>query len=372
MQEQMEFDIIIVGGGGAGLMAGRELGKRGLKTLIIDRKSDLLDFTFNTLGSFMNIDDFGLTENVIARKVKSVILYSKHFKRVVTCEGSVLDKRKLHEELLNTINTDYVTVLTDTAIKAFTLTESGDIASITDQHGSTYTATYFIDATGVSGFFSKAFGLQEKKPRLGSGVEYNVKYKGKTDEAHMLIGKMYEGGYGWIFPLQNDRAIIGFGSFDDLVLKELKKRLDTIIAMPHIARLVEKDTDKPEGGNVPVTPVLDKFVHHNLVCIGDSVSQINPIVGEGYKFIFESVLFAVDAIEKALRNQDRNFLTEYEENWKKRFLSNYQFSKYLQDKVFRFSKSDFLVDMGVLYLKYKKDEKVLKVISGEYNRDSHN
>lgn len=364
----MEYDIIIVGAGGAGLMSGRELGKRGLKTLIIDRKSDLLDFSFNTLGSFMDIDDFGLTENVVARKVDSVILYSRHFKRVVTCAGSVLDKRRLHEELLNSMDTEYVTVLPGTAIKSYALSETGEIASVTDQHGNTFNAKYFIDATGVNGFFSKALGLQEKKPRLGSGVEYNVRYKGKTNEAHLLIGKMYEGGYGWIFPLQDDRAIIGFGTFDDLVLKELKKRLDKIIALPHIAQLIEKDTDKSEGGSVPVTPVPEKFVHHNLICVGDSVSQINPIVGEGYKFIFESALFAADAIERAFRNQDLLYLKEYEENWKQRFSKNYRFAKYLQDKVFRYSKSDFLVNMGMLYLKCKKDEKVLKVISGEYNR----
>ncbi len=34
---------------------------------------------------------------------------------------------------------------------------------------------------------------------------------------------MYQGGYGWIFPLKNDRAIIGFGTFDENIVKDLKE-----------------------------------------------------------------------------------------------------------------------------------------------------
>ena len=45
------YDVIIVGGGTAGLMLAKELGKFKHKTLVIDRKNNLLHFSFNTLGS---------------------------------------------------------------------------------------------------------------------------------------------------------------------------------------------------------------------------------------------------------------------------------------------------------------------------------
>ena len=71
--------------------------------------------------------------------------------------------------------------------------------------------------------------------------------------------------------------------------------------MPNIKKLVEKDNEKVEGGSIPITPVIDKFIHQNLVCVGDSVSQVNPVVGEGYKFIFESAIMASKAISKSLQ-----------------------------------------------------------------------
>ena len=77
---------------------------------------------------------------------------------------------------------------------------------------------------------------------------------------------------------------------------------------------------------------------------------------------------AVNALEKAIQNNDRNYINEYEENWNKRFLDNYKFAKYGQGRILRYSKSDFLIDMGVLFLKTKSNDSVLKVIAGEYTR----
>ena len=59
-----------------------------------------------------------------------------------------------------------------------------------------------------------------------------------------------------------------------------------IIELPEIKKIVTLDRSKVEGGSIPITPVIEKFVLNNLVCVGDSVSQVNPIAGEGYKFIF--------------------------------------------------------------------------------------
>lgn len=363
-----KFDVIIIGAGGAGLMAARELGKLQYKTLLIDRKSDLLEFPFNTLGSFIDLNQFGLSENVVAQPINKAILYSKHFKRVVDVGVYILDKRKLHEELILSFDSNYVEILADTAIKKANTDENGRILSISDAKENQYFADIFIDATGLVGVLSKEMGLQQRKSTLAIGVEYNVKYKGNPQEAHLLIGKTYQGGYGWIFPLKDNRAIIGFGTYDDLIVKELKKRLDKIINLPQISKLVEKDTEKSEGGSLPLTEVLDKFVLQNLVCIGDSVSQVNPIVGEGYKFIFESAIMAVKSIDAALKSKDLSQLETYEKEWKNRFHENYVFAKKAQRKIFKFSKSDFLVDLAMLYLKVKPNEKVMKVLAGEYNR----
>jgi len=361
------YDVIIVGAGGAGLMLARELGKQQCKTLLLDRKDNLLEFSFNTLGSFMKPSDFGLSNNVVAQDIDKAVIHSKRFKEKIYVDCCILDKKIVHEELLAAIDNRYVTIKLEVAVTDITTDKKGNYTSITDKKGNTYNAKIFVDASGNSRVFSKKKGLINKDIVFATGVEYNVEYIGDVKEAHFMIGKDYQGGYGWIFPLKNNRAIIGFGSYEKEIIKDLKNRLNAIIKLPNISKIVVKDTEKVEGGSIPLTPVIDTFVDRNLVCVGDSVSQVNPIAGEGYKFIFEAAIMASKAILKSLENNNFKDLYEYENNWRARFLDNYKRSKVAQDRIYKLSKYDLLIDVGMLLLKMRSNAKNLATFSGEYN-----
>lgn len=364
------YDVVIVGAGTAGLMLARELGKQKRKTLVLDRKTNLLEFSFNTLGSFINLDDFDLTENVVAQKIDTCTFHSKNITRRVKGEAYILDKKKLHEELLETINDEFVTFELGVHIKSFSKNDDGLYTAVIDKNDNKYQGKIFVDASGTNAVISKEIGLRDKKVQLATGVEYNVKYLGKPNEVHLMVGKIYQGGYGWIFPLKNERAIIGFGSFDNHVIKELKHRLNLILEIPKIAKLIEKDNEKVEGGSIPLTPVLDKFIDKNMICVGDSVSQVNPIVGEGYKFIFEAAIMAAKALDKTLDSDNLDDLSAYESEWKSRFLENYKRSKKAQDKLFRYSKKDHLMDFGLLLMRLRSDKRMIRSLSGEYGLES--
>ena len=105
------------------------------------------------------------------------------------------------------------------------------------------------------------------------------------------------------------------------------------------------------------------------MCVGDSVSLVHPIVGEGYKFIFEAVLIASKAIEKSFKNRDLNYLLEYESNWKKRFLLNYKHSKRSQARLFKYSQNNSVTDFIVFISKFLLDKRAIKTLSGEYGLD---
>jgi len=362
------YDVVIIGAGTAGLFLARELGKMKRKTLVLDRKANLLDFSFNTLSSFINLKDFDLTEDVVAQKLDRAILYSKNFKRTVKGKAYILDKGKIHKELLAAIDPDYVSIQLQVNIKELSKHQTGEFKTAIDKKGKQYSGKIFVDASGTNGIISKQVGLQNKKTKLATGVEYNVKYQGQPNEGHLFIGKQYQGGYAWIFPLQNQRAILGFGTFDNSIVKDLKARLHTILELPNIKKLVLKDNDIAKGGSIPLTPVLDKFVIENLVCVGDSVSQVNPIAGEGYKFIFEAAQMASKAIDTSLNKNDLTKLTSYESEWKYRFLLSYKRAKYSQLKLFRYSKNDILMDFLMLMAKLRSNSSIQKSLSGEFSK----
>lgn len=362
-----KYDVVIVGAGTAGLMLARELGRKNHKTLLLDRKKDLLQFAFNTLGSFMKVEDFGFSENVIAQKIDTAVMYSKNFKHHIKGDAFILDKKLVHKELLDSLEMNYVTIQLETNIKNISKNSSNKYTYVEDKNGNKYEAKIFVDASVTAGVFSKNEGLREKNVAIGPGVEYNVKCLGKPNEAHLYFGKEFNCGYGWIFPLKNNRAIIGFGSVNPTMFKNLKNTLNEIIESPRIKKLVIKDNDIIEGGTLPFTSVLDQFVKQNLVCVGDSVSQVNPIVGEGYKFIFEAAIMASNAISKSLNQDSLEYLFEYEDVWKKRFLANYHRSKKAQERVVKLSSSDFLSDLAMLILlKLRPNKKNVNSLSGEY------
>lgn len=365
-----KYDVVIVGAGTAGIILARELAKNKRKVLLLDRKKNLLEFSFNTLGSFIDLEQFDLSRDVVAQDIDTICFHSKRMKRKLKSDLYILDKKKVHKEIINSIDKNYVTFLTDVHIKDINKDRNGNFISVVDRNKNEYSGTIFVDASGTNGIISKKVGLIAKKTKLATGVEYNVQYLGKPNEGHLLIGKVYQGGYGWIFPLKNKRAIIGFGTFDDEIVKDLKNRLHKILELPKIKKLVKKDNDKVEGGSIPITPVLEKFVMHNLVCVGDSVSQVNPIVGEGYKFIFEAALMVSKAIHKSLDKADLKYLKEYELDWKNRFSANYNRSKKSQDRFFKYSQKNLLMDYILLISKFIPDERAVKSLSGEYGLES--
>lgn len=362
------YDIIVVGAGGAGLMTARTLGDKGMEVLLIDRKKDLLNLPFKTLGSFIDLQEFNLSENVVASKITKATIYSKHFNRSGYGHAYILDKVQLHTELLNSINRKKVKVLLGTSINELVYGPNGYITSVLDDKGQIFSAKIFVDATGLAGVLSKKVGLQDKEMKVAVGLEYNVAYKGNSNEAHFFIGKDFEGGYGWIFPLKNKRAIIGFGSFDNLVMQELKKRLDNMLNNQNIKKLVDKDNDDIQGGTIPITDVKCNFVINNLACVGDSVSQVNPVVGEGYRYMFKASRLVADAIESALKNNNISLLNQYNINWINEYYERYKIAKKLQRLLDKFSKSNSLIDLGILFLKTKRNRTVEKLFAGEFSK----
>ena len=89
-----KYDVVIVGGGTAGLILARELGKFKRKTLVIDRKPNLLEFSFNTLGSFINLNDFDLSTKVVAQEIDTIAFHSQNIKKRIKSNLYVLDKKK--------------------------------------------------------------------------------------------------------------------------------------------------------------------------------------------------------------------------------------------------------------------------------------
>ena len=361
------FDVVIIGAGCAGLMTAQLAAKQNLSVALLDRKKDLLDLSFLTLGSFMDINKYGLSEKVIASKITKGSFFSKKISvSKVAHNVAIIDKTQLHRELLEKCEENGVTIYKNSLISDVVFDDSGAVASVGDKNNTRYKGQIYIDATGTSGLLSRMLGLQEKTFPLAVGLEYDVAYTGDPHEVIFFIGPEYAGGYGWIFPLGNNRAIVGFGTFNPTIRSNLKQGLSAIIEDKRVKKFIEIDDQTTYGGNIPITAVNTTMYKNNVVCVGDSVSQVNPLVGEGYKFIMDSAIIAVDAILKALSANDLSLLKNYENEWKQANKVHYLNSKKLQTLLANSHQYSLLTDIGLLFLKLKRAKTVSRIVSGQF------
>ncbi len=360
------YDVVIIGAGCAGLNLAQKLGEFGLRVCLVDSRINLLNVPFHTLGSFLNLKEVGLPESVVAEKITECSFYSKNRHFTKKASSKILNKMRIHEELLKRAIDNNVAIKASTTIVSAEFGAGGMLNLVKDENGKVYKASVFVDASGAHGFLSKRIGLQDKKLKLAEGVEYNVKYFGPEHRAYLFIGSAFSGGYGWIFPVGNGRAIVGYGTFNKKMFDQLKQKLDGMVSSSPVKELVQKDNDKFNGYSLPVTSVKNKFVSKNIVCVGDSVSQVNPLVGEGYRFILKSGLIAAKYVQQAIANKNLELLKGYEVEWNEKFYSIYKKSKKLQRLANLASKSDLLCDMATWIMSKWPDEKFERALAADF------
>ncbi len=361
-----ESDVLVVGGGVAGLHVAHLMAGSGVRVRLLEAKPDLLHFSFKTLGSFLEPEKYGFSRKIVASELTSMVFHSRWIHTRKHGPARILDKAQVHRELLEKCQSNGVDVLAGTSIKNVRQDPDGQLTGVIDQHGTEHTARLYVDCSGGKAVLTHRYGLMDKHPQFALGVEYNVRYKDRQDCAHLFYGENFREGYGWIFPLGGERAIVGFGSLQQKPAgMSLRQFFERILALPVITNLIEKDNDDIQGGAFPISDVKTKFFSGNVVGIGDSVSQGSPLLGEGYRFILEAASIAAPHLISYLANGDQQDLQRYEREWNDTYAQLFHRHKKLQRLALRGSRNDLLADTLSLMMKTKRSKTFGKLISGD-------
>ncbi|MEE8358895.1 MAG: NAD(P)/FAD-dependent oxidoreductase, partial [Candidatus Hydrothermarchaeales archaeon] len=121
-------------------------------------------------------------------------------------------------------------------------------------------------------------------------------------------------GYVWIFPKGEDVANVGLGS-----------RSPNRTPLEYLKRFIESKEGLKKGGvievnagGVPVQGPIEKSVTDNVLLVGDSARQIDPLSGGGILNAIHCGIIAGEVLKEAVEMNDfsESFLMKYEDRWR--------------------------------------------------------
>jgi digeranylgeranylglycerophospholipid reductase len=300
-------DVVVVGGGPAGLATAAEAARGGLRTVVFERGHALGEPVRTSGGSFVKpLRALGVPSRCWhpvhrIRVIGPTTDVTKRYRRALGC---VLDVRATYQWL----GQRAVDAGAEIRLKAHVegaLTEGTRTVGVRarDPFRGAYEqpAGVVVDASGHTGFLSRAAGLRPANERSAVGMELELHAPGyDQDEAVFWLGDaVAPGGYGWAFPVGDSRVRLGVGVVRPDSDAEPRVLLDRLMeAFRDLTR-----SGSPVGpieshsGLMPVlAPSATQLVGDGIVAVGDAAGQGSTLLGEGIRYAIAAGRLAGRAI----------------------------------------------------------------------------
>jgi menaquinone-9 beta-reductase len=324
-KKKFMYDIIVIGGGLAGLVSSIQLSKGGKKVLLIEKKK----YPFHRVcGEYISnetrpfLASIGLDFSTLGFKEISKFQFTSPSGRVLETDldlgGFGVSRYKIDEELYELAKLVGVEFLLENTVESVDFQANiFKIKTAFNTFESKYVIGTFgkrtkLDATLQRDFFNK------RSPYIG------VKYHIKTNFPKDLIAlHNFKDGYCGISAIEEDKYCLCY-----LTTRENLKQHGTIPEMernilwknPHLQKIFTESEflyDKPEVIN-EISFAPKTTIENHILMAGDSAGLITPLCGNGMAMAIHGAKLLSDSI---LANFNNRKLVEetYQKDWEKNF-----------------------------------------------------
>ena len=321
-----EYDVVVAGGGPAGLQFAREVaGRSDRDVAVLEANEALSDNDKSTGGTFDRVvEGYEVPDDVVMAETGGVVFEGPTASERLDIPGYVLDFPAFLEFLGRDAADRGADVITGARVEA-PLVEDGAVAGVRyrrDGGERTLPARVVVDATGPAAALTGQLGMFDRSAaQRGIGKEYEV--EGRYDGDEMLFSFDHgdaPGGYAWTFPAGDGVFKAGVCWIDDFHAEHGDGRpIDEYVeAWLAVDPRWEADAVRAvHAGEAVSNNSINRRAVDGLVAVGDAVSSINPLFGEGIRPGMESAEMAADATLVALAVDDPSAeqLGAYERRW---------------------------------------------------------
>jgi len=376
LSEEHHYDLVIVGAGPAGSSAAFAAAKNGVKVALLEKENSVAE-TVRTSGVtwIQNIKEFGIPDDCY-NPIKNFSFCSPNNKVTISDSvprAAVLDVRKTYRWLAHEAEKLGADIFVKMNINEVIKNKNGDIVGVsgTGPKGkNTFYSKVVIDATGFTSTVCKAMGFVTQWKRFGAGAEYEVKVENVDPNTWwLMVGEKYSpAGYAWIFPLGNNIVRIGVGIGKPESNVDPTERLKDLIDKKTgpIKKLGKITPIEFHYGLIPNDGLSRKTVFNNLILVGDSAGQANPLVLEGIRYAIKYGRVAGKVSSDAIKsgNTDEKTLYSYEATWRKEIESKINSAGKIQNRWIGLTDSDWDKELDII--KELKPEEFIDFIKAEF------
>ncbi|MDO8635325.1 MAG: NAD(P)/FAD-dependent oxidoreductase [Dehalococcoidia bacterium] len=331
MRYERNYDVIAIGAGPAGSMAGRAAAQNGCSALIIEQKLDIgspvrCGTIIINMPAYEHKLNLKMDPSCINNQFQAIRDYSpsgKIAQRPMMATGvnrNIFDKHLAREAgragAHIMINTRVVGLIKE---KGFVTGVIARSAGETLKIG----AKVVIGADGFSANSARWAGL--KKPTLMThciNIEMvNVKHPDPSVYTIFLSPKFCPGGHAWVLMRGNDTANLGLGFIpkynkEKISLREMHRRFTQ---HPVVSKWLEKATPTAMwGGAWPAGGPVQTSVANGLLLAGNSAGHIWAHTGAGVTMAMTAGHIAGEEAARAIKKGDVSSqgLQIYEDKWR--------------------------------------------------------
>jgi digeranylgeranylglycerophospholipid reductase len=360
MDKEFRYDIVVVGAGPAGSSAAYQASKNGVKVALLEKEESVAE-TVRTSGVtwIQNIKEFQIPDDCF-NPIKNYSFCSPNNEVTIrdsVPQAAVLDVRKTFRWLAQQAENEGVDLFVKTNVKDVIKNENGDIIGVSANNPEgdvSFFGKIIIDASGFGSIVCKSMGFVTQWKRFGAGAEYEVRAQNVDPETWwLMVGQKYSpAGYAWIFPTGKDTVRIGVGVGKPESSVDPTERLKELMELKPgpIGKLGKITPIEFHYGLIPNDGLSRKTVYNNLILVGDSAGQANPLVLEGIRY---SIKFgrvagkvAVDALKSG--RTDETALLPYEKNWRKEIESKIKAAVKVQSRWIDLSDEEWDKELDII------------------------
>jgi digeranylgeranylglycerophospholipid reductase len=341
--KEFDYDIVVVGGGPAGSSAAFAAAKNGVKVALLEKEKCIAQSVRTSGVTWLrDVEKFEIPPDCY-NKIRNYSFYSPN--NQVSMSDSepravVLDVRKTYQWLAQQAAKKGADIFVMTTVNGIITNEQGKISGVKafSVDDCVFNAKIVIDASGFQSVVAKSMGIVTQWERFGAGAEYEAYAEHFDSETWwLMVGQQYSpAGYAWIFPVNKKivRIGVGVGKPESSVdpTERLKQLLET---KPGPIKNLGKITPiEFHYGLIPNDGLSRKTVYDNLILVGDSAGQANPLVLEGIRYAIMFGRVAGEVAANAIKSGDTSekSLKKYEENWKKSIQSKINSASKVQNR----------------------------------------